>query len=165
MINSSSSFSTHHHTCEGTFRQWIHDSELVLTRNACRLRAVNQCDAHPDPSGTVRSPSAPNPTPRAPHQPPTVPLRNRIPQHKVLLRTQSNAHAHRRSRTTPIETQTFGSPTRSRVRRLRRNSAASCPCDLRKSQGREAAELVGAFRDTRWCVVRRVPDILLLGLC
>ena len=50
----------------------------------------------------------------------TVPLRNRIPQHKVLLRTQSNAHAQRRSRTTPLETHTFGSPTRSRVRRLGR---------------------------------------------
>ena len=55
------SFSTHHHTCEGTFRQWIHDSELVLTRNVCRLRAVMPTQAHP---GLLEVPAPP----RAPHQ-------------------------------------------------------------------------------------------------
>ena len=41
--------STHHHICEETVRQLIRDSELLLTRNVCRLRAVMPTHTHPEP--------------------------------------------------------------------------------------------------------------------
>ena len=43
------SFSTHHHIFEETFMQLICDSELLLTRNVCRLRAVMPTQTHPEP--------------------------------------------------------------------------------------------------------------------
>jgi len=42
------SFSTHHHIFEETFMQLICDSELLLTRNVCRLRAVMPTQTHPE---------------------------------------------------------------------------------------------------------------------
>ena len=43
------SVSNYHHIYEETVRQFIRDSELLLTRNVCRLRAVMPTHTQPEP--------------------------------------------------------------------------------------------------------------------
>ena len=113
------SFSTHHHhTCEETFRQLIRDLELLLTRNACRLRAVMPTQTHPEPL----APLTPQTCARAaPYGPRFVSPYRLHPRHTFLSFSRSPQLAARgahRSQVTLIEMGAFGSPTRMLVRHL-----------------------------------------------
>ena len=73
---------------------------------------------HPIPPTTPRASNFSDPPRGAPPQLSTATERSGTWQHKLPLFSQLAAHAHRRSRTTRIEMNAFGSPTRRLVRHL-----------------------------------------------
>ena len=75
-------------------------------------------DPHPIPLATPRATNSSDLPRSAPQQLSIVPVRSGTWQHKFPLFAQLAAHAHRRSRTTLIEMNAFGSPTRRLVRHL-----------------------------------------------
>ena len=123
---------THNLPFNEAFRQQMHGPQPATRYNANCVPSVCS-DFHPDPSGAPRRPSAPNPASRAPQQPSIVPVRSGIWQHKFPLFAQLAAHAHRRSRATPIEMNAFNSPTRLLVRHLHHMGEQRQVNDLRET--------------------------------
>ena len=122
----------HHHTTASSCATM---QNMMCSR--CTLHLILRCFCatiltpyHPQPLG----PLTPQIHRAARHNssPYIAPVRSGTWQHKLQLFSQLAAHAHRRSRTTRIEMNAFGSPTRMLVRHLHHTGEQRQVNDLQK---------------------------------
>ena len=101
------------------------------------------------PPATPRATNSSDPPRSAPPQQLSIaPVRSGTWQHKLPLFSQLAAHAHRRSRTTRIEMNAFGSPTRMLVRQIHHTGEQRQVNDLQ--QPARKIEPRGDHRILRW---------------
>ena len=98
-------------------------------------------DPHPIPPATPRATNFSDPPRSAPQQLSIAPERSGTWQHKLPLFSQLAAHAHRRSRTTRIEMNAFGSPTRMLVRHLHHTGEQRQVNDQHDAVSQDVAEV------------------------